>query len=117
MNYYISKDGFLVTTDQEQEDLTQITDEQADEFSTYSATHTPSLDDGVLTWIEKEKTVDEQITDARNYLADTDYVANKLIEATYNSSDVDALAEKYTDILTARQEARELIASLSEISE
>ena len=54
----------------------------------------------------EEKSVKEaRITELKQYLADTDYIANKLIEAV-DDAELQDLKEKYADVIKARRDAR-----------
>lgn len=53
--------------------------------------------------IRKEK--DQRIAELKQYLAETDYIANKLIEAV-DETELQDLKEKYADTLKKRREAR-----------
>lgn len=47
----------------------------------------------------------EHIAELRQFLADTDYIANKLIEAL-DDAELQDLKEKYADVLAKRRQAR-----------
>ena len=47
----------------------------------------------------------ERVAELKQYLADTDYIANKLIEAV-DDAELQDLKEKYADKLKARRDAR-----------
>lgn len=49
---------------------------------------------------------------AKKYLADTDYVDNKIIEAMVLGGDVEALKKKYAETLAKRAEVRASIDDL-----
>ena len=53
----------------------------------------------------------QQIFELKEYLADTDYVANKLIEAV-DDAELQDLKEKYTDVLKKRRQTRAKINEL-----
>lgn len=54
----------------------------------------------------EEKAVKEaRIAELKQFLADTDYIANKLVEAV-DDAELQDLKEKYADKLKARREAR-----------
>lgn len=57
-----------------------------------------------------------KINNTRDYLRDTDYVCNKLIEAfaNGNNDEINSLKTKYADVLVKRKEARQIINDLSE---
>lgn len=48
---------------------------------------------------------EQRIVELKQFLADTDYVANKMIEAT-DEQELQDLREKYADVLAKRREAR-----------
>ncbi len=52
-----------------------------------------------------------EVINAYNYLATTDYVANKIIEYQFMNKQID---EDYTEILSKREEAREIIRKFKE---
>ena len=47
----------------------------------------------------------ERVAELKQFLADTDYIANKLVEAV-DDAELQDLKEKYADKLKARREAR-----------
>lgn len=55
--------------------------------------------------VEKAERI-SKINNARSYLLDTDYIANKIIEYQFLNKELD---NDYTDILNKREEAREVI--------
>ena len=59
--------------------------------------------------IRQEK--DNRIAELKQYLSDTDYIANKLIEAV-DDTELQDLKEKYADTLKKRREARAEINQL-----
>lgn len=59
----------------------------------------------------EQKLADREIAELKQYLADTDYIANKLIEAV-DDSELSDLKEKYADVLRQRREARARINEL-----
>lgn len=59
--------------------------------------------------IRQEK--DQRIAELKQYLSDTDYIANKLIEAV-DDAELQDLKEKYADTLKKRREARAEINQL-----
>ena len=59
----------------------------------------------------KEEQAQFEIAELKQYLADTDYIANKLIEAI-DESELNDLKEKYADVLKQRREARARINEL-----
>ena len=59
----------------------------------------------------KEEQAQFEIAELKKYLADTDYIANKLIEAV-DDSELNDLKEKYADVLKQRREARARINEL-----
>ena len=59
----------------------------------------------------KEEQAQFEIAELKRYLADTDYIANKLIEAI-DDAELSDLKEKYADILRQRREARARINEL-----
>ena len=59
--------------------------------------------------IRQEK--DQRIAELKQLLADTDYIANKLIEAV-DDAELQDLKEKYADTLKKRREARAEINQL-----
>lgn len=59
----------------------------------------------------KQELAEREIAELKQYLADTDYIANKLIEAVDNA-ELSDLKEKYADILRQRREARARINEL-----
>lgn len=59
--------------------------------------------------IRQEK--DQRIAELKQYLSDTDYIANKLIEAV-DETELQDLKEKYADTLKKRREARAEINQL-----
>lgn len=59
----------------------------------------------------KEEQAQFEIAELKQYLADTDYIANKLIEAV-DDSELNDLKEKYADVLKQRREARARINEL-----
>lgn len=59
----------------------------------------------------KEEQAQFEIAELKQYLADTDYIANKLIEAI-DDAELNDLKEKYADILRQRREARARINEL-----
>lgn len=59
----------------------------------------------------KEEQAQFEIAELKQYLADTDYIANKLIEAV-DDAELSDLKEKYADILRQRREARARINEL-----
>lgn len=62
----------------------------------------------------EEKAVKEtRVAELKQYLADTDYIANKLIEAV-DDAELQDLKEKYADKLKARRDARVEINKLEE---
>lgn len=52
---------------------------------------------------------DTAIAEAKDYLADTDWVISKIAEISVLGGDVSAATAKYADILTKRAEARDTI--------
>lgn len=59
----------------------------------------------------KEEQSQFEIAKLKQYLADTDYIANKLIEAI-DDAELNDLKEKYADVLKQRREARARINEL-----
>lgn len=59
----------------------------------------------------KEEQSQFEIAKLKQYLADTDYISNKLIEAI-DDAELQDLKEKYADILRKRREARARINEL-----
>lgn len=59
--------------------------------------------------IRQEK--DQRIAELKQLLADSDYIANKLIEAV-DEAELQDLKEKYADVLKKRREARAEINQL-----
>ena len=59
--------------------------------------------------IRQEK--DQRIAELKQYLSDTDYIANKMIEAI-DDTELQDLKEKYADTLKKRREARAEINQL-----
>ena len=59
--------------------------------------------------IRQEK--DQRVAELKQLLADTDYIANKLIEAV-DEAELQDLKEKYADVLKKRREARAEINQL-----
>lgn len=59
--------------------------------------------------IQQQK--EQRIAELKQYLADTDYIANKLIEAI-DDAELHDLKEKYADVLKQRREARARIDEL-----
>lgn len=59
--------------------------------------------------IRQEK--DNRIAELKQYLSDTDYISNKLIEAV-DDTELQDLKEKYADTLKKRREARAEINQL-----
>lgn len=58
-----------------------------------------------------QKVNQERIAELKQFLADTDYISNKLIEAV-DDAELNDLKEKYADILRQRREARARINEL-----
>lgn len=59
----------------------------------------------------KEEQAQFEIAELKQYLADTDYISNKLIEAI-DDAELNDLKEKYADVLKQRREARARINEL-----
>lgn len=74
-----------------------------------------SLDDKYKVGLIPEPTAEEQaqfeIAELKQYLADTDYISNKLIEAI-DDAELQDLKEKYADTLAKRRETRARINEL-----
>lgn len=74
-----------------------------------------SLDDKYKVGLIPEPTKEEQaqfeIAELKQYLADTDYISNKLIEAI-DDAELQDLKEKYADTLAKRRETRARINQL-----
>ena len=74
-----------------------------------------SLDDKYKVGLIPEPTEKElrlqEISELLSFLSDTDYIANKLIEAV-DDSELNDLKEKYADVLKQRREARARINEL-----
>ena len=60
---------------------------------------------------EEKARKDNRIAELKQYLSDTDYIANKLIEAI-DDTELQDLKEKYADTLKKRREARAEINQL-----
>ena len=60
---------------------------------------------------EEKARKDNRIAELKQYLSDTDYIANKLIEAI-DDAELQDLKEKYADTLKKRREARAEINQL-----
>lgn len=59
----------------------------------------------------EQELAEREIVELKRFLADTDYISNKLIEAV-DDSELNDLKEKYADILRQRREARARINEL-----
>lgn len=59
----------------------------------------------------EQELAEREIAELKQYLADTDYIANKLIEAV-DDAELSDLKEKYADVLKQRREARARINEL-----
>lgn len=55
--------------------------------------------------IEEKSVKEARVAELKQFLADTDYIANKLIEAV-DDAELQDLKEKYADKLKARRDAR-----------
>lgn len=53
-----------------------------------------------------------KVSEAKQYLADTDWIVVKINEANINGEDISDLLTKYADIFISRADARVLINSL-----
>lgn len=51
------------------------------------------------------------------YLRDTDYVDNKILEAMVSDGDIEALKAEYAEVLAERKRVRESIDGLKEVVE
>lgn len=60
---------------------------------------------------EEKVRKDNRIAELKQYLSDTDYIANKMIEAV-DGAELQDLKEKYADTLKKRREARAEINQL-----
>lgn len=60
---------------------------------------------------EEKARKDNRIAELKQYLSDTDYIANKMIEAV-DGAELQDLKEKYADTLKKRREARAEINQL-----
>ena len=74
-------------------------------------------DDEEYIFVEKipepsaEELIEKEIAQLKQYLADTDYVSSKLVEAL-DDSELQDLKEKYADTLQGRRKARARINEL-----
>jgi len=59
----------------------------------------------------EQELAEREIAELKQFLADTDYIANKLIEAI-DDAELSDLKEKYADVLRRRREARARINEL-----
>jgi len=82
------------------------TDHNVDDFIHVDGEFVLKTDDKA---IRQEK--DQRIAELKQYLAETDYIANKLIEAV-DETELQDLKEKYADTLKKRREARAEINQL-----
>ena len=58
-----------------------------------------------------QELAEREIAELKQFLADTDYISNKLIEAI-DDAELNDLKEKYADVLRQRREARARINEL-----
>lgn len=64
-----------------------------------------------ITALEAHRENDLKVRNARQYLNDTDYIANKLVEYQFLGKEMD---KDYTEILNKREEARNVIRQYTE---
>lgn len=88
------------------DEVVEDTDHNVDDFIHVDGEFVLKTDDKA---IRQEK--DQRIAELKQYLADTDYIANKLIEAV-DDAELQDLKEKYADTLKKRREARAEINQL-----
>lgn len=87
-------------------EVEEDTDHNVDDFIHVDGEFVLKTDDKA---IRQEK--DQRIAELKQLLADTDYIANKLIEAV-DDAELQDLKEKYADTLKKRREARAEINQL-----
>lgn len=88
------------------DEVIEDTDHNVDDFIQVDGEFVLKTDDKA---IRQEK--DQRIAELKAYLAETDYIANKLIEAV-DETELQDLKEKYAETLKKRREARAEINQL-----
>lgn len=88
------------------DEVIEDTDHNVDDFVHVDGEFVLKTDDKA---IRQEK--DQRIAELKQYLTETDYIANKLIEAV-DEAELQDLKEKYADTLKKRRDARAEINQL-----
>ena len=62
---------------------------------------------------EAQRVLDQQLTEAQQYLTDTDYVVVKMAEAMVAGEDITAMKAQYADVISEREVKRQFIGENS----
>lgn len=115
MTYFVSTDetGRIGATTQFEEYAEGMSEFEFPEDFDFGIQHEYRIVDGELVHDPLPEPVDQQITELKSKLAETDYVVIKVYEAMVAESEIpDEDASRYAEIITQRQQWRQQINDL-----
>lgn len=107
--YYIEKDNKIVLADENKQRLLntlKLTPQ-------YQGLEVKESDSPVELW-QPPKNKGEQIAELKSFLASTDYITSKIVEASVQGESTAELVSEYSDVLDKRADARKKINELEE---